>query len=216
MKIYVIRHGETDLNVKHYRQGWTDEPLNEEGRKLARLSGQGLRGVRFDACVTSPLIRARETVEIVLRESGNGSVPVRTDDRLKEINFGEEENTHVSASLLDPETAQLFLTDALRFPGCPGGESIRDVCRRTWEFLTELAALDDGRTWLVGTHGCALRAMMNPLYQDPNRFWQGSVPPNCSFTILGVRDGKPYILESDKVFYDPALVVDHYRDLSRN
>ena len=32
----------------------------------------------------------------------------------------------------------------------------------TWEFLTELAALDDGRTWLVGTHGCALRAMMNP------------------------------------------------------
>ena len=178
MKIYVIRHGETDLNVKHYRQGWTDEPLNEEGRKLARLSGQGLRDVRFDACVTSPLIRARETVEIVL--------------------------------------AQLFLTDALRFPGCPGGESIRDVCRRTWEFLTELAALDDGRTWLVGTHGCALRAMMNPLYKNPDRFWQGSVPPNCSFTILGVRDGKPYILESDKVFYDPALVVDHYRDLSRN
>ena len=216
MKIYVIRHGETDLNVKHYRQGWTDEPLNEEGRKLARLSGQGLRGVRFDACVTSPLIRARETVEIVLRESGNGSVPVRTDDRLKEIHFGEEENTHVSASILDPETAQLFLTDALRFPGCPGGESIRDVCRRTWEFLTELAALDDGRTWLVGTHGCALRAMMNPLYKNPDRFWQGSVPPNCSFTILGVRDGKPYILESDKVFYDPALVVDHYRDFSRN
>ena len=216
MKIYVIRHGETEMNVKQLKQGWMDVPLNQAGRDLACLTGQALRGVRFDACVTSPLIRSRETVELVLKESGNGEVPIQTDDRLKEINFGREEGTSVQTSLLPPETARLFLTDALAFPGFPGGESVRDLIRRTGDFLSELAAKDDGRTWLIGTHGCALRAMMNPLYEHPDHFWQGHVPPNCAVTILGVRDGRPYILESDRVFYDPSLVVDHYKSIPRN
>ena len=215
MKIYVIRHGETELNARRVKQGWFDSQLNEAGRKLARLTGQALKGIRFDACVSSPLSRAKETVEIVLRESGNGSVPVRTDDRLKEINFGLEENRPDTSSLLDPETTRLFYMDAFRFPGFPGGESVRDLCSRTGSFLKELAALDDGKTWLVGTHGCALRAMMNPLYEHPEHFWQGKVPPNCSVTILEVRDGRPVILEKDRIFYDPALEVDHYRGVPR-
>ena len=216
MKIYVIRHGETELNVRQVKQGWLDSKLNEAGRHLAALTGQALKDVRFDACVTSPLSRARETVEIVLRESGNGSVPVQTDDRLKEINFGREENTPASSSLLDPETAKLFYTDALRFPGFPGGESVRELRARTGAFLKELAARNDEKTWLIGTHGCALRAMLNPLYEHPEHFWQGKVPPNCSVTILKVQDGVPVILESDRIFYDPALATDHYRGIPRN
>ena len=215
MKIYVIRHGETELNVKHVKQGWIDAPLNQAGRDLAVLTGRAMKGIRFDACVTSPLVRARETVEIVLRESGNADVPVRTDDRLKEINFGEEENTPASETSLDPDTARLFFMDALRFPGFPGGESVRDVCRRTGEFLEELAADRRYETVLVGTHGCALRAMINPLYKQPEHFWQGCVPPNCSVTVLEVRGGRPVLLESDKIYYDPALLVDHFRDMVR-
>ena len=211
MKIYVIRHGETELNARQVKQGWTDAPLNQAGRDLARLTGQALKDVHFDACFSSPLIRARETVEIVLRESGNASVPVWTDDRLKEINFGREESMSVDCTTLDPETAQLFFTNALRFPGFPEGESIRDLCARTGEFLKELAARRDYETWLIGIHGCALRAMMNPLYEHPENFWQGHVPANCSVTILEVTDGRPVILESDKIYYDPALLVDHYR-----
>ncbi len=216
MKIYVIRHGETELNVRQVKQGWADVRLNQAGRDLARLTGQTLQGIRFDACVSSPLIRSLETVGLVLRESGNASVPVQTDDRLKEINFGEEEGTSVTYSSLPPETAMLFYTDALHFPGFPGGESIRDVCRRTGEFLAELAARNDDRTWLVGTHGCALRAMMNPLYEHPEHFWQGHVPPNCAVTILEVREGRPVLLESDRIFYDRSLLVDHYGAIPRN
>ncbi len=216
MKIYVIRHGETELNVKQVKQGWMDAPLNQAGRDLARLTGQAMKGLCFDACFSSPLVRARETAEIVLRESGNETVPVQTDDRLKEINFGEEEGTPVTSSVLPPETAQLFYLDALRFPGFPGGESVRDLCRRTGDFLRELIAKDRYGTVLIGTHGCALRAMMNPLYEQPERFWQGHVPPNCSVTVLEAVNGRARILESDKVFYDPALVVDHYRNSVRN
>lgn len=215
MKIYVIRHGETELNVKHVKQGWMDAPLNQAGRDLAVLTGRAMNGIRFDACVTSPLSRARETVEIVLRESGNGDVPVRTDDRLKEIHFGEEENTTAAETSLDPDTARLFLMDALRFPGFPGGESVRDVCRRTGEFLRELAADREHETWLVGTHGCALRAMINPFYEHPEHFWQGCVPPNCAVTILEVRDGRITLEESDKIYYDPSLLVDHYKSILR-
>ena len=67
MLIYIIRHGETALNVRRVKQGWLDEPLNESGRHLAVLTGQALKGVRFDECVSSPLVRARETAEILLR-----------------------------------------------------------------------------------------------------------------------------------------------------
>ena len=80
MKIYIIRHGETELNKQGLMQGITDAPLNASGREIAEISGRNMRGIRFDACVSSPLCRARETAEIILRESGNGDVPVAFDE----------------------------------------------------------------------------------------------------------------------------------------
>ena len=215
MKIYVIRHGETALNALHVKQGWVDEPLNEAGRELARLTGRALSGVRFDACVSSPLVRAKETVEIVLRESGNGNVPVGTDERIKEINFGEEEEKPVPSALPESEAARLYYLDAKRSPAFPGGESIRDVMKRTGEFFSELVARDDGKTWLIGIHGCALRAMLNPLYENPEHFWQGCVPPNCAVTIVEVRDGKARIAEKDRIYYDRALLKVPYGGIRR-
>ncbi|MBQ4323682.1 MAG: histidine phosphatase family protein, partial [Clostridia bacterium] len=71
MLIYIIRHGETDLNVKGVLQGWVDEPLNESGMRLARITGKKMESVRFDGCFSSPLKRAAETARIVLEASGN-------------------------------------------------------------------------------------------------------------------------------------------------
>ncbi|MBQ7720509.1 MAG: histidine phosphatase family protein, partial [Clostridia bacterium] len=93
MLIYIIRHGETDLNVKGVVQGWYDEPLNESGRFLAAETGKRMKEIRFDGCFSSPLKRAAETAEIILRESGN-DLPITFDDRLKEMSFGEREGTH--------------------------------------------------------------------------------------------------------------------------
>ena len=55
MLIYMVRHGESALNVQGIMQGWLDEPLNQAGRDLAALTGQGMRGIHFDACISSPL-----------------------------------------------------------------------------------------------------------------------------------------------------------------
>ena len=209
MKIYVLRHGETALNAKGVMQGWINEPLNQAGRDLAALTGQSMKakGIRFDFCFSSPLARARETVEIVLRESGN-EIPVTTDDRVKEINFGDLEGKTFTEM---GEAGVFFFRDPFRLTGFPNGESIRDVCARTQAFLREVIARDDGKTYLIGTHGCAARAMLNFLYDDPSDFWQGHAPYNCSVNIVETEAGVPRITSIDRVFYDPKLIVDHYK-----
>ena len=80
--LYIMRHGRTDWNDRHKLQGRTDVPLNEEGRRMAEKAAEEYRDIPLDVCWCSPLIRARETAEIVLR---GRDVPILTDDRLREI-----------------------------------------------------------------------------------------------------------------------------------
>ena len=68
MLLYIVRHGETDWNKAGKVQGRTDIPLNERGRYLAEATAEGMKDVRIDFCYTSPLIRAKETAQIILGE----------------------------------------------------------------------------------------------------------------------------------------------------
>ena len=205
MRIYIVRHGETEANKKGYLQGWTDVPLNENGRIIAELTGRGIKGIRFDHCISSPLIRAKETAEILLRESGN-SVPVSFDDRIKEMNFGSFEGM----SVRDEKLIQ-FLKEPVVDYKFPEGESFQEVMNRTQEFLKELIAKDDDKTYLVATHGCALRAMLNFLYEDKNDYWHGHVPYNCCVNIIDVKNGTAKLIADDIIYYDPALAIDRYK-----
>ena len=211
MLIYIIRHGETDSNVNRITNGWMDEGLNENGVKLAHLSGEGMKGIYFDECITSPLKRAMDTVNIVLQDSGNAGVKVETDDRLKEINFGINNGLSYHSGNLPEEEIGKFFSDPFEFPGYEEGERIEDVCRRTQEFLKELCDRDNGKPYLVGTHGCAMRAMLNLLYEDPSDFWQGQVPYNCAVNIIEASKGKIRLKERDKIFYDSRYIIDRYK-----
>ena len=66
MRLYIIRHGETPWNTQLRLQGQTDIELNEKGRALAEVTARAMRGIPFDMVITSPLVRARETADIVL------------------------------------------------------------------------------------------------------------------------------------------------------
>ncbi|MBQ7173522.1 MAG: histidine phosphatase family protein [Clostridia bacterium] len=216
MEIYVIRHGETDGNKEGIMQGWLDLPLNDFGRKLAIDTGRAMKGIHFDAAITSPLLRAKETAELLLKESGNTETPLLFDDRLKEVFAGEWEGKcfrpgHPDEAALSEEARNALFGNPLTAPQYPGGESIRDVIARTQEFLWELVKEEKYERVLVSTHGCALRAMLNFLYPDPSDFWQGHIPYNCSISILSAHNGKVKLLESDKIFYDPADCVDRYK-----
>ena len=206
MQIYIVRHGETDANKKGYAQGWTDDPLNKKGKILAEITGRGLKDICFDCCISSPLIRARETAKIILRESEN-SVPVSFDDRIKEMNFGSFEGMSIR-----DEKVIGFLKKPIVDYRFPDGESIQDVMERTQEFLKELIAKDDGKTYLVSTHGCALRAMLNFLYEDPGDYWHGHVPYNCCVNIIDAKDGAAALSADDRIYYDQELTIDRYKE----
>ena len=79
--LYIMRHGKTDWNAKHKLQGRTDIPLNEEGIQMAEQAKEKYKDVNFDICYCSPLVRAKQTAEIVLE---GRNIPIVYDDRLME------------------------------------------------------------------------------------------------------------------------------------
>ena len=212
MQIYIIRHGETDGNVKGIFQGNTDFPLNEKGKELARLTGHALKDIRFQECLSSPLSRASQTAEIVLRESGNTDCPIIYDDRLREIHFGDWEMKKMRHGECEvpEEDVRLFFTDPFKLRAFPGGENVFQVCKRTQDFLKELINRNDDRTYLISVHGCAFRAMLNSYYDDPSDFWQGGVPLNCSLSMIKTTEGTSCLVFDNIIFYDRSKIVDRY------
>ncbi|MBQ3707881.1 MAG: histidine phosphatase family protein [Clostridia bacterium] len=209
MLIYIIRHGETDGNTQGYFQGWTNNPLNEKGRALAIQTGRGLRGVRFDECISSPLDRARETAEILLRESGNAGVTVTVDERIKEVCLGdwERKKFRPGEREIDEEDLKRFFGNPFLLGGFPNGETVGEVCARTQSLLKELLRRDDGKTILLVTHGFAMRAMLNCLYEERERgdFWHGRVPPNCAMNIVEGVGGEGRLIAQDKVYHEERI-----------
>ena len=91
MKIYMIRHGETDWNKARKLQGQIDIQLNEFGKSLAVDTEPALRDIPFDVVITSPLSRAKHTAELVL---AGREIPMIEDERIMEMGFGEYEGLH--------------------------------------------------------------------------------------------------------------------------
>ena len=210
MLLYIVRHGETDLNSKGVLQGHIDVPLNASGIFLAEETGRNMRGIHFDRCISSPLIRARKTVELILKESGNGDVPIETEERIMEINGGVYEGRKLSEGPIPNGEARRFFTDPVHFAGFPGGETYDDVKKRTQDFLKDMCAISDDKTYLIGIHGCAVRGMLNCFYENQEDYWQGHVPYNCAINIVEIRDGKAELIDRDKIYYDESYIVDCY------
>lgn len=213
MKIYIIRHGETSANAAGVLQGWSDIPLNEAGFELARLTGEALKGVKFDAAISSPLSRARQTAETFLAASGNADVRIETDERIKEGNMGSWEGRRCRNDCeISEENLKTFFTDPFKLPGggFPGGETMAQIRERSQEFLRELMARDDDRTYLVSTHGLLLRAMLNMFYEDKENFWHDHVPYNCVMNIIDAHGGAGSLTGDDVIFYDRSKCIDRY------
>lgn len=211
MKIYIIRHGETSANVEGVFQGRLDTELLQSGLDLACSVGQALADIHFDSAFASPLSRSQDTARAVLDASKNQDVPIMIDERLYEIAVGDCEGKHFRPGECEIDEKYLhgYFDDPLGFDGFPGGESTSEVCERTQEFLTELANRQYENV-LVSTHGFALRAMLNMLYEDKSDFWHGGVPLNCSVSIVEAHDGKLELVGDDVVLYDKGLTSDWF------
>ena len=201
MIIYIIRHGVTEWNRLRKVQGSADVPLAAEGIALAQKTGEALKEIPFDICFSSPLKRAVQTAGYILRDR---KVPLILDKRLSEIEFGVLEGCifRDEEGNLVTEAIDVFFRSPLQYERPEGGENIRDILKRTREFWEELVSREDLKdsTVLVSSHGCAVRALLQNLYKDPENFWHGSVPPNCGVNIVEVKDGEAHFLAEDKVF----------------
>jgi probable phosphoglycerate mutase len=161
--LYFVRHGETDFNVEQRLQGHYDTVLNARGRQQASDCGGVLRDLlardqrRPMDCdyVSSPLTRARETMELVRATLGLDPGAYAIDDRLMEISYGEWEGLTLSEiQLRDPDVLTRRERDKWDFTP-PGGESYREVATRVGEWYAAMA-----RDTAISAHGGVARVLM--------------------------------------------------------
>lgn len=202
MRLYIVRHGETDWNKKRKIQGQVDIPLNEFGKHLAAETGKGLEQVEFSLCISSPLKRAKETAELIL---GGKDVPIVTDKRIEEMAFGIWEGKCCSKEGWDlPEEFRKFFDDPEHYQAPEGGEDFYMMRERVASFLTELYQKEDcqKKNILITTHGAALCGMINCMKGLPvSEYWGMGVHKNCAVTEVEVTDRIPHILSENKVYY---------------
>ena len=169
--LYIMRHGRTDWNERHRLQGRTDIPLNEDGRRMAEEAGREYRTVPLDLCFCSPLIRARETAEIVLRDR---NIPIRTDDRLKEMSFGDFEGLENSFEIPDCPINVLFQKPEAYTCSVGGAETFEELFARTGSFLREVIdpLMEQGKHVLIVGHGAMNLSIISQIRGLPiEQFW---------------------------------------------
>jgi probable phosphoglycerate mutase len=167
LKLYVVRHGETDWNAERRYQGQTDIPLNDRGRAQSRRNGEALRAflpaIESADFVASPLGRARETMEILRASLGLEPAVYRVDRRLMELSYGSWEGqlqSHLPQT--DPQGLADRALDPFRWRPV-GGESYADLLRRIVDWTETLE-----RDTVIASHGGVSRCLRAHLLKlDP-------------------------------------------------
>jgi broad specificity phosphatase PhoE len=162
-RLYLIRHGETDWNAERRLQGQRDIPLNDWGRAQSAHCGNILRALLAAsgraaeefAFISSPLSRARETMEIIRTGLGLAPQPYVVDARLAEMSFGSWEGlTYEEIRARDRAGLAMRERDKWNFSP-PDGESYAKLCARVRDWHAELAG-----DAIVAAHGGVARTLM--------------------------------------------------------
>lgn len=188
-KFIIVRHGQSEANLKELYAGRFDAPLTETGRKQAELVTEYvLKTYQVHAVYSSPLLRARETVEPIAERAG---VPLRICEGIVEIYGGEWEGKTL------PEIAKNYTKDALIWKNDignarpTGGESFAEVQARADKALREIAKAHDSENVVIGTHGGVIRSMQCLFENQPIGYmkeidWQ----PNASVSEVNFENGR--------------------------
>lgn len=162
MKLFLVRHGQSQWNLENRFTGWKDPDLTEKGIQEARKAGALLMAESFDLAFTSALKRAQHTLEIILKEGGRKDVPVIKDQALNERNYGD------LAGLNKDETRKKFGEEQVHIwrrsydVSPPGGESLKDTKQRVLPYFQKHIEpeIKSGKNILIVAHGNSLRALV--------------------------------------------------------
>jgi broad specificity phosphatase PhoE len=187
-ELYIIRHGQTDHNLKGIVQGkGVNLPLNELGQRQAQAFFEAYKHVPFDAMYTSTLLRAQQTI-YPFRDLGNS---FEIFSELDEISWGEMEGTHTVMENSDMFKTLIESWRAGDIDAKPaGGESPRELQDRQKRFIDHLLHTPD-RNILISMHGRAIRSMLCTLTDTPLSKMEDF--PHVNLTLYKVNlmsDGK--------------------------
>ena len=185
--LVLVRHGQSDWNLKNLFTGWRDIDLTEQGIKEAREAGRKLKGqgIKFDVAFTSALIRAQRTLDLMLTELGQTNIPVFKDQALNERDYGDLSGLNKDDARKKWGEEQVHIWRRSYDVAPPGGESLKDTLARTLPYyVTEiLPRVLRGERVLVSAHGNSLRALVMVLDKHTTE----------SITKLNLDTGVPVI-----------------------
>ena len=162
--LVLVRHGQSDWNLKNLFTGWRDIDLTDRGIAEAREAGRKLKaqGIKFDVAFTSALKRAQRTLDLMLTELGQTTIPVFKDQALNERDYGDLAGLNKDEARKKWGEEQVHIWRRSYDVAPPGGESLKDTLARALPYyVTEiLPRVLRGERVLVSAHGNSLRALV--------------------------------------------------------
>ena len=162
--LVLVRHGQSEWNLKNLFTGWKDPGLTELGVQEAIAAGRKLKseGFRFDAAFTSNLSRAQRTLDIILGELGQTDLEIVRDKALNERDYGDLSGLNKDEARDKWGEEQVHIWRRSYDVAPPGGESLRDTLARTLPYYVRyiLPEVLSGKSVIVTAHGNSLRALV--------------------------------------------------------
>lgn len=162
--LVLVRHGQSEWNLKNLFTGWKDVDLTEAGIAEARAAGKKLKAHRlaFDIAFTSDLKRAQRTLDLILEEMGQTSIPVMRDRALNERDYGDLVGLNKDEARKKWGDEQVLQWRRSYDIAPPGGESLKDTVARALPYFVQeiLPRVLRGERTLVAAHGNSLRALV--------------------------------------------------------
>ncbi len=165
--LVLVRHGQSEWNLKNLFTGWKDPGLTEKGEQEALTAGRQLKalGIRFDIAYTSALIRAQLTCSMILDELGQSDLETIRDQALNERNYGDLAGLNKDDARAKWGDEQVHIWRRSFDTPPPGGESLKDTAERVLPYFeTNIwPRVMAGEKVLVAAHGNSLRALVMSL-----------------------------------------------------
>jgi len=162
--LVLVRHGQSEWNLKNLFTGWKDPGLTELGVKEAVAAGRKLKeqGLTFDVAFTSVLTRAQHTLDLALKEMGQTGIPITRHLALNERDYGDLSGLNKDDARAKWGEEQVLIWRRSYDVPPPGGESLKDTLARTLPYYVQeiLPSVLRGQRTLVAAHGNSLRALI--------------------------------------------------------
>ena len=165
--LVLVRHGQSEWNLKNLFTGWRDVGLTDLGREEARAAGARLKalGLTFDIAFTSALKRAQDSCDLILGELGQTGLETIRDQALNERDYGDLSGLNKDDARAKWGEEQVHVWRRSYDIAPPGGESLKDTGARVWPYYIHVLQphVLRGETVLVVAHGNSLRALIMAL-----------------------------------------------------